>query len=84
VQTNIKKKDLINYLYQGVKVRSQNSKLETLNVPVEGAYQITRVRTMSVILPDSLEKNVKAMQKFIYGSAVETEDEDEAKITVGQ
>jgi LCP family protein required for cell wall assembly len=84
VQTNIKKADLVNYLYQGVKVRSANSKLETLNVPVEGAYQITRVRSMSVILPDSLEKNVKAMQKFIYGSAADIEEEESAKITVGQ
>jgi LCP family protein required for cell wall assembly len=84
VQTNIKKADLVNYLYQGVKVRNANSKLETLNVPVEGAYQITRVRSMSVILPDTLKKNVKAMQKFIYGSTADSGEEEGANITVGQ
>ena len=84
VKTNIDKADLVNYLYQGVEVRSRNSKLETLNVPVEGAYKITRVRSMSVILPDSLDKNVRAMQKFIYGSALGQENSKGAEITVGQ
>ena len=85
VTTNIEKDDLVEYIYKGVKVRSQNPKLETLNVPVEGAYQITRVRSMSVILPATLEKNVKKMQKFIYGSAYgKQEATDGANITVGQ
>lgn len=85
VTTNIDKGDLVNYLYKGVKVRSRNSKLETLNVPVEGAYQITRVRTMSVILPDTLDENVKAMHKFIYGGTLGEDKEDKgADITVGQ
>lgn len=87
VTTNIKKADLVNYLYAGVTVRSKNSKLDTLNVPVEGAYRITRVRSMSVILPDDLDKNVDAMQKFIYGSLWKGEEEQEdkgANITVGQ
>lgn len=86
VTTNIEKNDLVNYLYQGVTVRNRNPKLETLNVPVEGAYKITRVRTMSVILPDTLEKNVKAMQKFIYGSALADKDAQKkgAQITIGQ
>lgn len=84
VTTNISKEDMINYLYAGVMVRSRNSELETLNVPVEGAYQITRVRTMSVILPADLQKNVDAMQKFIYGSALQKEEGDGANITIGQ
>ncbi|MBO5483860.1 MAG: LCP family protein [Lachnospiraceae bacterium] len=86
VTTNIKKSDLINYLYMGVMVRSKNPKLKTLNVPVEGAYQITRVRTMSVILPDDLKKNVDAMQTFIYGSLKKNEKNGDAgaNITVGQ
>ena len=65
-------------------MRSKNSKLETLNVPVAGAYQITRVRRMSVVLPDSLDKNVKAMQSFIYGSALGKEDSKGADISIGQ
>lgn len=84
VTTNIKKEELVNYLYLGVSVRNKNSKLETLNVPVEGAYKITRVRSMSVILPDDLQKNVDAMQKFIYGSILKEEDNGGAKITIGQ
>lgn len=84
VKTNIDKADLVNYLYQGVEVRSKNSKLETLNVPVAGAYQITRVRRMSVVLPDSLDKNVKAMQSFIFGSALGKEDSKGADISIGQ
>lgn len=86
VTTNIKKSDLVNYLYMGVSVRNKNPKLETLNVPVEGAYKITRVRSMSVILPDPLDKNVKEMQKFIYGSLYKNnqKEEDGANITVGQ
>ncbi len=86
VTTNIKKADLVNYLYAGVNVRGKNPKLETLNVPVEGAYKITRVRSMSVILPADLDKNVREMQKFIYGSLAgkDEEEQDGAKITVGQ
>ncbi len=86
VTTDIKKNELVNYLYQGVSVRSKNPKLETLNVPVEGAYQITRVRSMSVILPSDLDKNVKEMQKFIYGSLWKSEGKEEegANITIGQ
>ncbi len=86
--TDIKKEDLVSYITMAVKVREQNSKISTLNVPVEGAYQITRARGMSIILPDPLSKSVDKMQKFIYGSALETEEEkkksDGANITVGQ
>jgi LCP family protein required for cell wall assembly len=84
--TNIKKADLIDYLTAGVAVRDKNSKLKTLNVPVEGCYKITRVRGMSVVLASPLDENVKKMQKFIYGSALEDKEEmdSEAHITVGQ
>lgn len=86
VTTNIKKADLLDYLTAGVKVRDKNPKLKTLNVPVEGCYKITRVRTMSVVLASPLDANVKKMQKFIYGSALkEKKNEDSgAHITVGQ
>lgn len=86
--TNIEKDELISYLIMGAKVREKNSEIKTLNVPVEGAYKITRARGMSIILPDPLSKSVDKMQKFIYGSALETEKEekenDGANITVGQ
>ncbi len=86
VTTDIKKGDLVNYLYTGVRVRSKNPRLKMLNVPVEGAYKITRVRSMSVILPDDLDKNVRKMQKFIYGSLSGQggKEEDGANITIGQ
>lgn len=84
--TNIKKDDLINYIAMAVKVRDTNNKVYTLNVPVEGGYKITRARKMSIILPDPLSKSVKEMQKFIYGSALETKGktDSDANITVGQ
>lgn len=85
--TNIEKNDLINYISMGVKVREQNAKIATLNVPVEGAYKITRARGMSIILPEPLSKSVDQMQKFIYGSTLKTKgkkEPDGANITVGQ
>lgn len=84
--TNIKKADLINYLTAGVSVREKNSKLRTLNVPIEGCYKITRVRTMSVILASPLDANVKKMHKFIYGSTLKDQDKMDsgANISVGQ
>lgn len=85
--TDIKKNDLVKYITMGVKVREQNSKIATLNVPVEGAYKITRARGMSIILPDPLSKSVDQMQEFIYGSALESKGKpkkDGAKITIGQ
>lgn len=85
--TNIEKNDLINYITMGVKVREQNAKIATLNVPVEGAYKITRARGMSIILPEPLSKSVDQMQEFIYGSTLKNKGEkepDAANITVGQ
>lgn len=84
--TNIKKAELINYLTAGVSVREKNSKLRTLNVPIEGCYKITRVRTMSVILASPLDANVKKMHKFIYGSTLKNQDKMDsgANISVGQ
>lgn len=84
--TNIEKSDLVNYIAMAVKVRDANKKIYTLNVPVEGGYKITRARGMSIILPEPLSKSVDKMQKFIYGSALDTKGEAEegAKITIGQ
>ena len=67
-------------------MREKNSKLRTLNVPIEGCYKITRVRTMSVILASPLDANVKKMHKFIYGSTLKNQDKMDsgANISVGQ
>ncbi len=84
--TNLKKTEIINYLTEGVAVRDKNPELETLNVPVEGCYKITRVGKMSVVLASPLDENVKQMHQFIYGSALEDKEEMDSKahITVGQ
>lgn len=83
--TNIKKEDIVKYLAAGVAVRDKNNKLETLNVPVEGCYKITRVRKMSVVLASPMKRNVEKMHQFIYGSALEQENNNSgANISVGQ
>ncbi len=86
LSTNIKKADVINYLVAGVKVRDKNSTLKTMNVPIEGYYKLTRVRGMSVVLASPLDENVKQMQEFIYGSALQSDGDFNAKanITIGQ
>lgn len=94
VTTDLSKKECIEYLTAGIEVKNKNPEIETLNVPVEGAYKITRVGTMSVILPSDLQTNVDAMHEFIFGSAEEKKDgedkknkdssEEKANITVGQ
>lgn len=83
--TNIKQSQIVNYLAAGVAVREKNNKLKTLNVPIDGCYKITRVRTMSVILASPMDRNVEKMHQFIFGSALEQEgDKKGANITVGQ
>lgn len=86
ITTNIKKEELVQYITMGVKIRDNNAKIKTLNVPVEGGYKITRARGMSIILPEPLEKSVKKMQKFIYGSLLEQKDDtsEGANIVIGQ
>ncbi|MCD7824642.1 MAG: LCP family protein [Clostridiaceae bacterium] len=85
--TNMKKSEIINCLTAGVAVRNTNKKLKTLNVPIEGCYKITRVRGMSVVLASPLDENVKEMHEFIYGSALESDEDSKsqnANITTGQ
>lgn len=84
--TNIKKADIVNYLTAGVRVRDKNPTLKTLNVPIDGCYKITRVRSMSVVLASPLDENVKEMHEFIYGSALEDDGKADtsANITTGQ
>lgn len=67
VTTDLSKKDCINYLMAALEIKNSDTEIETLNLPVEGAYKITRVGTMSVILPVGIEENARAMQKFIFG-----------------
>lgn len=83
--TNMKKAEIVNCLAAGVAVRDKNNKLETLNVPIDGCYKITRVRKMSVVLASPMDRNVDKMHQFIFGSALQQEgDQDGANITVGQ
>lgn len=95
VTTDLSKKKCVNYLTAAIDVKNKNPEIETLNVPVEGAYKITRVGTMSVILPSDLQTNVDAMHEFIFGSAEDKGDGggdkknnddagEKANITLGQ
>lgn len=85
VTTDLSKSQCIDYLMKIIDVKAENQDLETLNVPVEGACRVTSVRGMSIILPDDLQTNVKAMKDFIYGNTKEKKTkEDGALIIHGQ
>lgn len=64
VTTDIEKEDFTRYLQALIEIRPKE--LEEFRVPVEGAYEGARVRSMAVLVPD-LKKNVQALQEFIFG-----------------
>ncbi len=64
VTTNITKEQCIEYVTSLFDMGQ--AELGTLRLPVEGAYKLTSVRGMSVVLPQNLQKNVIALQNFIY------------------
>ncbi len=64
VTTNITKEQCMEYITNLVNMGK--AELETLRLPVEGAYKLTSVRGMSVVLPQNLQKNIIALHDFIY------------------
>ena len=64
VTTNLTKAQCIEYATALINMGSLE--LETLRLPVEGAYKITSIRGMSVVLPVTMRKNVIALHDFIF------------------
>lgn len=81
VTTDLNRTTVLEYLYLAVTL--QPKELETMRIPVEGAYRGARIRGMSVLVPDTLQDNINALHEFIFGSgqedaepALDAEDED--------
>lgn len=64
VTTNITKEQCIEYATSLFDIKQ--TELGMLRLPEEGAYKLTTVRGMSVVLPQNLQKNVIALHNFIY------------------
>ncbi len=64
VTTNLTRTQCIEYVT--ALVNMGGAELETLRLPVEGAYKITSIRGMSVVLPQTITKNVIALHDFIF------------------
>ena len=64
VTTNITKEQCIEYVTSLFDIKQ--TELGMLRLPAEGAYKLTTVRGMSVVLPQNLQKNVIALHNFIY------------------
>lgn len=64
VTTNLTKNQCIEYVTSLVNMGG--AELEMLRLPVEGAYKITSIRGMSVVLPQNLEKNIIALHNFVF------------------
>lgn len=66
VTTDLSKTSIIEYLYLAVTLKQDE--LQTMRIPVEGAYYSARIRGMAVLVPDTLEDNTKALHDFIFGA----------------
>lgn len=64
VTTDMNKATILEYMYLAVTMHPE--KLETMRIPVEGAYYSARIRGMSVLVPNTLEDNVTALHEFIF------------------
>lgn len=66
VTTDLSKTTVLEYMYLAVTL--QPKELETMRIPVEGAYKGARIRGMSVLVPDTLQDNIDALHEFIFDS----------------
>ncbi len=64
VTTNLTRTQCIEYVTALINMGSLE--LETLRLPAEGAYKITSIRGMSVVLPITMTKNVIVLHDFIF------------------
>lgn len=61
-ETNLAKKDILSLTYEVLKSDTDN--IETLRIPLDGAYRSESIRGMSVLVPD-IERNTDAIHDFI-------------------
>lgn len=64
VTTNMTRTQCVEYVT--ALVNMGGAKLETMRLPVDGAYKITSIRKMSVVLPENLTQNVIALHDFVF------------------
>ncbi|MFA9463694.1 MAG: LCP family protein [Velocimicrobium sp.] len=65
VTTNLTRTTCVSFLTDFVSVAP--NEIETFRVPIDGAYKMTRVNGMSVLLPDDLKTNIMALHQFVFG-----------------
>ncbi|SES99291.1 LCP family protein [[Clostridium] polysaccharolyticum] len=65
VTTDLNRTAILEYLYLAVTLHPQE--LETMRIPVEEKYYSARIRGMAVLVPDTLQDNIDALQAFIFG-----------------
>ena len=64
VSTDLEQKDLLGLVFEIFPLLSNIQELNTERVPADGAYQMTMINGMSVLLPD-LEKNRQLLQSIM-------------------
>jgi LCP family protein required for cell wall assembly len=67
VTTDIDKSTIMSYL--STVATMGVTELQTLRLPVDGAYSNSNVRGMSVLLPDPLQENIDALHEFVFGKS---------------
>lgn len=78
VTTNISRTQCVEYLTSIAGMNVQE--LETFRIPIEDSYRLTRIRTMSVVLPEDMQANIDALHDFVFGTE-KTGDSTEADAT---
>lgn len=65
VTTNLTRTQCVSYITDFVNLGADE--LDTMQIPVDDGYKLTRIRGMSVLLPEDLKKNNDALREFIFG-----------------
>lgn len=69
VTTNIEKGEFTEYITTVMTLGT--TELETLRLPIDNGFKNTRIRGMSVLLPNDLQINIDALHKFIFGEVLD-------------
>lgn len=69
VTTNVQKDEFMEYITTVVTLAP--NQLETFRLPIDDGYKNTKIRGMSVLLPNDLQVNIDALHTFIFGEETE-------------